>query len=80
MRNRIIIAAVLVSATVTAAALYAQQKGGVKPLTALDYAELQQLYVTYYQTSDSGADDCMNKPCSPRLLRQKLHELLSATS
>jgi hypothetical protein len=59
MRNRIIIAAVLVSATVTAAALYAQQKGGVKPLTALDYAELQQLYVTYYQTSDSGADDCM---------------------
>jgi two-component system alkaline phosphatase synthesis response regulator PhoP len=28
----------------------------------------------------SGADDCMNKPCSPRLLRQKLHELLSATS
>lgn len=58
MRNRIIIAMTLVGATV-ATAMYAQQKGGVKPLTALDYAELQQLYVSYYLTADSGADNCM---------------------
>jgi hypothetical protein len=59
MRNRIVIIAALVGA-VLAAAVYAQHKGGgVKPLTALDYAELQQLYATYYQTADSGVDDCM---------------------
>ena len=57
MRNRIIIATALVGAAV-AATVYAQQNGSVKPLTALDHAEIQQLYVSYYWTADSGADDC----------------------
>ena len=46
MRNRLIVAAALIGVTVSAA-VFAQQKGGITPLTALDYAEIQQLYVRY---------------------------------
>ena len=57
MRNRLIAAATLIGVTVSAAVL-AQPKGGVTPLTALDYAEIQQLYTRYYWVADSGEDNC----------------------
>lgn len=58
MRKRNIIVA-LAACAFLSAAVYAQQKGRVKPLTALDYAEIQQLYVRYNWAIDNGAEQGM---------------------
>ena len=59
MRSRNIIVSALVSVAVGLGA-YAQQKTGrVKALTAVDHAEIYQLYGHYYWSADNGADNCL---------------------
>jgi hypothetical protein len=52
-----IAAAVVLVGGAVSAGLYAQQ--GVKPLTAQDYAEIQQLYIRYNWGIDTHADNGM---------------------
>lgn len=59
MRNWKLITAGLVAGVAIAGAVFAQQKGGVKPLTAQDYAEINQLYIHYNWGIDTHAENGM---------------------
>src|SRR4051812_4522796 len=59
MRNVKLVLAAMVVTVAISGAVHAQQKGSVKPLTAQDYAEINQLYIRYNWGIDTHADNGM---------------------